>query len=307
MNIVFFTRQQGRVGCINLNRARIAALAVSLVALPAALIFGGYQYGQSVAHDNPDPVTEQLRAELEQQRSKVSVAVTEAESNMNALSRELGRMQARVIRLDALGRRLTKMAKLEKGEFNFDVDPAQGGPENPAELQAPAVPDFLQDLGDLSRQLDSRSEQLSVLETMLMSRNLHEQAYPAGRPVKKAWISSYYGMRNDPFTGKREHHAGVDFAGKEGSEVLAVADGVITWASDRYGYGNMVEITHGNGYATRYGHNKKITVKVGDKVQKGDVLALMGSTGRSTGPHVHYEVMKNGRAVDPNKHIRASR
>lgn len=307
MNIVFFTRQKGRVGCINLNRARLAVFAAGLVALPAALIFGGYQYGQSVAHNNPDPVSEQLRAELQQQRSEVTVAVNEAERNMNALSRQLGRMQARVIRLDALGRRLTKMAKLEKGEFNFDAEPAQGGPESAAELQTPAVPDFLQDLGDLSRQLDSRSEQLSVLETMLMSRNLNEQAYPAGRPVKKAWISSYFGMRNDPFSGKREHHAGVDFAGKDGSEVIAVADGVITWASDRYGYGNMVEITHGNGYATRYGHNKEILVHVGDKVEKGDVLAHMGSTGRSTGPHVHYEVLINGRPVDPNKHIRASR
>lgn len=307
MNIVFFTRQKGRVASLNLNRARFAVLASSLIALPAVLIFGGYYYGQTVAHNNPDPVSEQLRAELEQQRGAVTVAVSEAERNMNALSRQLGRMQARVIRLDALGRRLTKMAKLEKGEFDFDAEPAQGGPESAAELQTPAVPDFLQDLGDLSRQLDSRGQQLRVLETMMMSRNLHEQAYPAGRPVEKSWVSSYFGMRNDPFTGKRELHSGVDFAGKEGSNVIAVADGVITWASDRYGYGNMVEITHGNGYTTRYGHSKEILVHVGDKVQKGDVLALMGSTGRSTGPHVHYEVLINGHAVDPNKHIHASR
>lgn len=307
MNIVFFTRQKGRVGCINLSRTRIAVLAASFVALPAALIYGGYQLGQTSAHNNPDPVAEQLRAELEQQRQQVEVAVVEAERNMNALSRQLGRMQARVIRLDALGRRLTKMAKLEKGEFDFDAEPAQGGPANAADLQTPDVPDFIMDLEGLSRQLDSRSEQLSVLETMLMNRNLQEQAYPAGRPIKKGWISSYYGMRNDPFTGKREHHKGVDFAGKDGSDVVAVADGVITWAAERYGYGNMVEVTHGNGYATRYGHNKEIVVQVGDKVEKGDVLAKMGSTGRSTGPHVHYEVLKNGRTVNPNKHIHASR
>ena len=307
MNIVFFTRQKGRVGSIHLGRTRIAVLAFSFVVLPAAFIFGGYQLGQNSAHNNPDPVAAQLRAELEQQRQQVDVAVLEAERNMNALSRQLGRMQARVIRLDALGRRLTEMAKLEKGEFDFDAEPAQGGPASSAELQAPAVPDFLDDLDGLSRQLDSRSEQLSVLETMLMSRNLQDQVYPAGRPIKKGWISSYYGMRNDPFTGKREHHKGVDFAGKDGSDVIAVAGGVITWAEDRYGYGNMVEINHGNGYVTRYGHNKEILVKIGDKVNKGDVLAKMGSTGRSTGPHVHYEVLKNGRPVNPNKHIHAAR
>ncbi len=307
MNIVFFTRQKGRVGSVHLGRTRIAVLAAGFIALPAAFLYGGYQLGQTSAHNNPDPVAEQLRNELEQQRQQVEVAVAEAERNMNALSRQLGRVQARVIRLDALGRRLTKMANLEKGEFDFDAEPAQGGPTSAAELQTPAVPDFISELDDLSRQLDSRGEQLSVLETMLMSRNLQDQVYPTGRPIKKGWISSYFGMRNDPFTGKREHHKGVDFAGKEGSDVIAVADGVVTWSGDRYGYGNMVEITHGNGYVTRYGHNKSILVKVGDKVSKGDALAKMGSTGRSTGPHVHYEVLKNGHPVNPNKHIQASR
>jgi murein DD-endopeptidase MepM/ murein hydrolase activator NlpD len=175
------------------------------------------------------------------------------------------------------------------------------------QLVTPEVPDFIQELDALSRQLDDRSEQLSVLETMLMNRNLQQQALPAGRPIKKGWISSYYGMRTDPFTGKREHHAGVDFAGKHGAEVVAVGAGVVTWASERYGYGNLVEITHGNGIATRYGHNHKILVKVGDKVEKGDTLALMGSTGRSTGPHVHFEVLKNGRSVNPSEYIQAAR
>lgn len=307
MNIVFFTKQKGRVACLQMSRVRCALTGFVMLAVPAALVFGGYQFGKYSSVADSDPVTEQMRAELVSHREAVSQAKAEAERNITALSQQLGRMQARVIRLDALGRRLTEIAKLDKGEFDFDAEPAQGGPQLAAQLATPEVPNFIQELDALSRQLDDRSEQLSVLETMLMNRNLQQQAQPAGRPIRKGWISSYYGMRTDPFSGKREHHAGVDFAGKHGTEVVAVAAGVVTWASERYGYGNLVEITHGNGIATRYGHNHKILVKPGDKVEKGDTLALMGSTGRSTGPHVHFEVLKNGRSVNPSEYIQAAR
>lgn len=304
MNIVFLSQRKGRLASLNLDRKRMIGLVSGLLLLPVALIYAGYEVGQ-IAQIEDAPVAAELRAELLDQRAQLDSALQDAERNMNALSRQLGRMQARVIRLDALGHRLTKMAKLDKGEFNFDHEPAVGGPTSATGIQSASVPDFLQQFDVLARQLDSRSEQLSVLETMLMSQNLQEQVFPAGRPITKGWISSYYGMRNDPFTGKREHHDGVDFAGKEDSKVAAVASGVVTWASDRYGYGNLVEINHGNGYITRYGHNKKILVKLGDKVEKGGELALMGSTGRSTGPHVHFEVLQNGRTVNPAKYIHA--
>ena len=114
-------------------------------------------------------------------------------------------------------------------------------------------------------------------------------------------------MRTDPFNGRREYHKGVDLAGKEGSDIIAVAAGIVTWSGDRYGYGNMVEINHGNGYITRYGHCKEVLVKAGDSVTKGQVIAHMGSTGRSTGPHVHFEVHKNGRVVNPLNYLRAAR
>lgn len=307
MNIVFFTKQKGRVACLHMGRTHCTMAGFAALVLPVALVFGGYLLGKQSSVAASDPVTEQMRAELTSQREAVVEARSQAERSINALSRQLGMMQARVIRLDALGRRLTEIAKLDKGEFDFDALPAQGGPEATTPLQTTEVPDFIKDLDVLSRQLDDRSQQLGVLETLLMSRNLQEQVQPAGRPIKKGWISSYYGMRNDPFTGKREHHAGLDFAGKQGSEIVAVGAGVVTWASERYGYGNLVEVTHGNGYATRYGHNEKILVKVGDKVEKGQTLSLMGSTGRSTGPHVHFEVLKNGRTVNPVDYIRASR
>jgi murein DD-endopeptidase MepM/ murein hydrolase activator NlpD len=136
-----------------------------------------------------------------------------------------------------------------------------------------------------------------------MDRSLHERIMPSGRPVRNGWVSSGYGMRTDPFTGKKEFHEGIDFAGKEGSRVLAVADGIVSWAGWRKGYGKMVEITHGNGYATRYAHNEKLLVSVGETVKKGQTIALMGSTGRSTGPHVHFEVVHNDREVNPAKYV----
>jgi len=304
MNIVFLSQSKGHVGSVNINRNRLILISIIAFIIPAAMIYASYHWGYQAQQAN-DPASIAMRTELATQRDELNHAVGEADRHMNALSKQLGKMQARVIRLDALGRRLTEIAKLDKGEFDFDKSPAQGGPASSEALQAVEVPDFLNQLKELSLQLDSRGEQLSVLETMMMSNKLQKEVFPKGRPISKGWMSSYYGMRTDPFSGKREHHKGVDFAGKDGSHVNTVAAGVVTWASERYGYGNMVEVNHGNGYATRYGHNKKILVKVGDKVDKGDELALMGSTGRSTGPHVHFEVLKNGRNVDPSKYVNA--
>ena len=274
--------------------------------MPIALLYGGYRLGISHMRANPDALTREVQSELDVQRVKLADATRKAEENLNALALRLGQLQAHVIRLDALGQRLTSMAKLDKGEFDFENPPAQGGPDSDAQSAPMEVPDFVAALNELSAQLDDRGRQLSVLETMLMNRNLQAEVMPAGRPVKHGWLSSYFGMRTDPFTGRRALHTGLDFAGKMGSDVVSVAAGVVTYAGKRSGYGNLVEINHGNGYSTRYGHNSKILVSVGQTVKKGQVIAKMGSTGRSTGPHVHFEVLINGHAVNPKKYIQAS-
>jgi murein DD-endopeptidase MepM/ murein hydrolase activator NlpD len=217
-------------------------------------------------------------------------------------------MNARIIRLDALGRRLTEMADLEEGEFEFDSIPAIGGPEEEEESyptgSAVAVPEVLTAMQVLDNQLNDREAQLSVLESMLLDQNLSDRVYPQGRPVKSGWMSSYFGRRTDPFTGKPANHRGVDFAGKAGAAVIAVADGVVTWSSPRYGFGKLVEINHGNGYATRYAHNSENLVSVGQEVRKGQTVALMGDTGRATGPNLHFEVIRNGKRVNPVTFIR---
>lgn len=274
--------------------------------VPVSLLYLGYHLGVAHMRANPDALTKEVQSELAAQKIKLNKATRKAEDNLNALALRLGQLQAHVIRLDALGERLTTMAKLDKGEFDFEHPPAQGGPDSDAQSAPMQVPDFVSALNELSAELDDRGRQLSVLESLIMNRNLRAEVMPAGRPVKHGWLSSYFGMRTDPFTGRRAFHSGMDFAGKMGSDVIAVAAGVVTYAGKRSGYGNLVEIDHGNGYATRYGHNSKILVSVGQTVKKGQVIAKMGSTGRSTGPHVHFEVLINGHAVNPKKYIQAS-
>ncbi len=310
MNIVLMTRSKGYSGLVTLCKKKVLALVLAVfVILPGGLMYAGFTLGVSHMQANPDELAVAMQSELDTQRLQISEVTRTAEENMNALALKLGQLQSHVIRLDALGSRLTKMAKLDKGEFDFEHPPAQGGPvgANDVNAKAMGVPDFIKSLQELTAQLEDRSQQLSVLETMIMTRNLQAEVMPTGRPITRGWLSSYFGLRTDPFTGRRVHHSGIDFAGKLGSDIVSVAAGVVTFSGKRSGYGNLVEINHGNGYVTRYGHCKETLVQVGQTVKKGEVVAIMGSTGRSTGPHVHFEVMRNGRHVDPKRYIHASR
>lgn len=309
MNILLVSKRLGGSGCLSLDKGRIMGLAAAVfMALPAISLYGGYMLGKEHAPVDPQVLADAVDAELNEQRSEIVEAKRTAEENLNALTLRLGKMQAHVIRLDALGQRLTRIAGLDSGEFDFTTAPAQGGPEESGDSGAAIkLPDFMVQLEELSQQLEDREKQLSVLESMIMTRNLQAEVLPAGRPITKGWLSSQYGTRNDPFTGKPEFHKGVDLAGKDGSDIVAVAAGVVTWAGKRYGYGNLVEINHGNGYVTRYGHCKEVLVEVGDTIKKGQLISKMGSTGRSTGPHVHFEVWVNGRTVNPTKYLYAAK
>jgi len=277
------------------------------IALGAVAFAGGYFYSSYTGSGISVSEVSVLADELQVQRGSIDTIRQANEDTLDALAIRIAQMNARIIRLDALGRRLTGMADIEDGEFDFDTDPAVGGPEEPVATGSNvAVPEVVQAMRSLNQQLGDREAQLGVLEGVLMGQNLKERVYPQGRPVQAGWISSYFGKRTDPFTGKPANHTGVDFAGKLGAGVAAVADGVVTWSADRYGYGVMVEINHGNGYATRYAHNSKNLVAVGDEVKKGQAIALMGETGRATGPNLHFEVLKNGQRVNPVNFIRES-
>jgi len=307
MNVIFINNRTGRSKKLHFGFFQTSITVAAVAAVVAVVLSFGVDLGKTKG--SPVAMVDVMEQEIEQEKVKLEQARLKAEETMNALAVRLGQMQAHVIRLDALGERLIQKAKLNKGEFDFRNAPGQGGPaDRTGERGEPMeVDDFMAELNDLNGQIEHRSLQLSVLETMLMNRELQDEVHPAGRPVRRGWVSSYFGFRTDPFNGRRAHHDGIDIAGKHGSDVIAVASGVVTWAGKRWGYGNLVEVNHGNGYVTRYAHSDKVLVKVGETVKKGHHLAAMGSSGRSTGPHVHFEVIKNGRVVDPMRYIRASR
>lgn len=287
-----------------------AALSLVCIGLPLGLMALGYEIGQ---RQGTQQAQEARLSEAEEAASQRAVDLAQlsadAKRKLEAMTRKLAEIQARVTRLDALGMHLTVLAGLDEGEFDFTAVSAIGGPVvDGQELAAPALavmPDeFEEELELLSVTLDDRDTQLDVLAGLLFDAEAQAEAIPSGRPVASGWLSSHFGYRNDPFTGKKTWHQGVDFAGKDGTEVIAVASGVVSWSGNRHGYGNMVEVAHGDGLLTRYAHNDENLVEVGNLIRKGETLALMGNTGRSTGPHVHFEVFKHGRAVDPSSYIR---
>ncbi|QFU74988.1 hypothetical protein EY643_04645 [Halioglobus maricola] len=308
MKVILINRKHGGSRSIELGRWSRALLSLCCLGLPLGMVGVGYMLGQdSEANTMREVALDRLQDELEQQEKDLVALQAQAERKMAAMTRNVSEMQARMTRLDALGQHLTAMADLEEGEFDFSQPPAVGGPLGGEFSVEYNTSDLMAELGLFQARVEDREQQLEILETLLSNRKLDEQSWLSGRPIEKGWISSYYGKRNDPFTGKPSFHHGVDFAGKEGSNVIAVASGVVTWTGSKSGYGETIEISHGDGFVTRYAHNKESLVSPGDVVRKGQAIGLMGSTGRSTGAHVHYEVYKHGRSVDPSSYIRRTR
>jgi murein DD-endopeptidase MepM/ murein hydrolase activator NlpD len=304
MNVILVGRKSGRVKQFDLRHPAILAGAALLV---LGIVGGAFSVGVGLgARHGIIKSINQLgnwSADLLRQQAQIEDVKRVLQEKVNALAMRVGQMNANVIRVNALGKRLTRMANLNDGEFDFGNPPALGGSDSAADGQPAQIPNLTAMVDDLQTQLTSREEQLGVLENMILTRELNKQVYPEGRPVQDGWISSYFGRRADPFTGYSAVHKGLDFAGPEGTKVSTVAAGLVTFAGERAGFGEMVEINHGNGLATRYCHNEKVLVKQGDMVRKGQEVALMGSTGRSTGPHLHFEVLKNGSQVDPLRFI----
>ncbi|MCZ6826108.1 MAG: M23 family metallopeptidase [Gammaproteobacteria bacterium] len=307
MNLILVTRRHGAGRHINLRHpVNLLVAVLGLGSILAAAFFLGRINGL-ISAGGPEEQLAAWRAALSAQEQLLEDTRKTGQEKIDALSVKLAQMNAQVIRLEALGRRLTQMANLDDGEFDFDSSPALGGPEPDVPGHSVAMPDMEFLLDTLDLQIQDRHRQLDILEDLMLNRTLSDEVHPEGRPVNAGWISSYFGQRTDPFTGKATRHKGVDYAGKEGAEVIAVASGVVTWSGDRYGYGQMVEINHGNGYSTRYAHNSKNLVAIGDQVSKGQIVSLMGRTGRATGPNLHFEVISGGRKVDPLEYIRGTR
>jgi len=290
----------------SLNLAKPFHLLLSVFVV-LGMLSGSVYWGYSLnPPQNNQALIDDWKKSIHQHKVELNNLAQETEANVDAMSSRLGLLQAHVMRLDALGRKLTNMASIDDDEFDFDSTPAVGGPEDSIDQNSLQTSELSLAIRQLGLDLDNQESQLEVLEDIVMNKNLQRDVQPSGRPILKGWLSSYYGMRTHPISGRKEMHKGIDFAGKMGGEVIAVAKGVITYAGKRYGYGHVIDIAHGNGFTTRYAHNSKILVSVGDTVEKGFRIAEIGSSGRSTGPHVHFEVLKNGKQVNPVKFIKAS-
>lgn len=294
---------------LHFGRKSLFATALVTVTAAAGLLYAGMRIGADLmmqqVYANADGSRPFWEREVLSQRQLIADLQKNTGMHLNALALKLGEMQAHVTRLDALGERLVGMAKLRRGEFDFSAAPPVGGP-----ARAPQAPSGLQDIvaayDKLSADIEDRSEKLAALESLLMNRKLQDEIFPTGLPLKEGWMSSGFGLRTDPVTGRKEFHRGIDYTGPYGSEVLAMAAGVVSWSGWRNEFGNVVEITHGNGYITRYSHNKKNLVQIGEKVGKGQPIAVMGATGRTTGAHVHFEVLQDGNIVNPVKYLQSA-
>ena len=240
-----------------------------------------------------------LRAEVQQQQAQVERTRADAQREINALAARLGELQAEANRLNALGQRLTRIGQLQDGEFDFEKPVGVGGGGAVEDMPKAELDSGL---AQLDAQFKASGEQLGVLESLLFNRQLDMNSVPSREPIH-SYITSGFGGRADPIRGGRAYHKGIDFEADIGDPVMAVADGVISFAGVRSGYGNVIEIDHGNGYVTRYAHNSRLERKVGSLVRAGQEIAKAGSTGRSTGAHVHFEVWKNGAAVNPKQFL----
>lgn len=283
-----------------------------LLGIAAAVVLGCAGLGAGVAlavaspRDRALAEIDRLHHQVQQQNDQLGDMRKDADRQLDALAIKLGQLQAQSTRLNALGERLAQVGKLDNGEFNFDQPPPVGGIEDGAST-AYALPQSLDvSIDQLASQFDSQQAQLSALQSLLLNAKIDSNLKPTGMPAD-GYISSYFGGRPDPFSGRNARHTGIDIAVPLGTPVHTVAEGMITFAGVRNGYGNVVEIDHGNGYMTRYAHNSKLLVHPGERVQVGDVIANAGSTGRSTGSHVHFEVWYKGRVVNPLAYVRNHR
>ena len=298
---------EGPSKTVEIGRWTRVVVSAFLIGLPVSLAGLSYEFGVKKGVAEAEAAEETLAAEEARERAEaLANMAVEAERRLESMTLLLAELQSRVTRLDAVGMNLTQSAGLEPGEFDFNMAPALGGPLMASQEDArELIPALEGELFALSNALDDREVQLDILSELIQGEQVRDDATPAGKPILSGWLSSHFGSRIDPFSGKKAWHEGMDFAGANGSDVVAVANGIVVFSGRRDGYGLMVEISHGENLRTRYGHHQELLVRAGQSVKRGDVIGLMGSSGRSTGPHVHFEVLKSGKPVNPARYVSA--
>ncbi len=274
------------------------ALIFALIVSIPVLLGMGYYFG---VKQKPSVQLEQFSSSLDEHRVLFNDTRRNLDVDLDVFTHRVGLLQAHITRLNALGTQLVAMADINPGEFDFANIPPLGGADESIEASSAKSLELNEMIEKLELSLIEKEQQLVILEDMLFSKNLHDDIKPRSKPVNSGWTSSSYGYRNDPFTGKRQFHSGIDYAGRKGTPIMAAAGGVVVQAGKNGRYGLMVEIDHRNGYQSRYAHASEVLVEVGDVVKKGFEIAKMGSTGRSTGTHLHFEVIKDGKKINPSR------
>ena len=310
MKLIVFNEKSGSHRVLPLRGLPVVAMLLVLGFAVGGLGLGIDQVINSDARA-AQQLLNRLSGSLAAQHQTIQTLDRELTLNLEVSAARIARLESRLLRLDALGQRLSEYAALDDEAFDFTQPTGLGGPSSAGveaaagfeQMIEPTEAELKTRLALMGADLERRSDQLAVIERVLLRQQRIDDASLFGKPVAKGWVSSNYGMRTDPFSGKRTWHNGVDIAGKAGVDVVAIASGIVTFAGTKSGYGKMVEINHGGGVITRYGHHESLAVSAGDLVKKGQKIGGMGSSGRSTGPHVHYEIYKNKRSVDPSIYL----
>jgi len=304
MHIILVSSRLAKARSLTLTTTHLVAgaLAMTLIVfgLAAALFWLTVRHAAEIKL----PALESLvQSAQESQARKTQDFLRE---NLNAMAVKLGQMQAQLMRLDALGERLSALAGIKPQEFRFNEPPGRGGAVSSVPARSLSMMELGEQLDRLSRQMENRTDYLGLLESQLFDAKVKKKLMPTIPPVDGGWSASSFGWRIDPFTGMNAMHEGIDFVVDTGTPVFAAAGGVVTYAGFHYQYGYMIEIDHGNDFTTRYAHCSRSFVKEGDVVQRGRKVAESGSTGRATGPHLHFEVRYKGAAQNPARFLQAS-
>ena len=302
MNIILVSGKLARARTITLSLPHLvlggAAGLLGLLVLAFALQYLTLRYAPSL---NSSLLNSLILSAQQEQNQKAESYLRE---NLNALASKLGQMQAQLLRLDTLGERLAKTAGFKPHEFMFDQLPGRGGAVSTLPAYDLSLGDMNRQVALLTKQMDDRTEKLGILDTLMIVDSAKKKLLPSVLPVEGGWYSSNYGWRIDPFNSMRAFHEGMDFMAEVGTQARAAAGGVVAFSDFHPQYGNMVEVDHGNGLITRYAHLSKRMVKVGDVVLSGGNIGQVGSTGRATGPHLHFEVRQNGAPLNPMRFLR---
>ena len=305
MHIILVSNRLATAKSISLDTRHlllgVALLAAAVVGLSSSMFYVVFRHAAEIKL----PLVQQLLLSAQEQQTQN--AKDFMRENLNAMAVRLGQMQAQLVRLDALGERLSALAGVKPQEFRMSELPGRGGAlPTSVPVQDLSMNELTWQLDALSKHMENRYDYMGIVENRLFDARVKKKLMPTVRPVDVAWNASSFGWRIDPFTGQKAMHEGIDFLVDTGTPIHAAAGGLVVAAELHPQYGHMIDIDHGNDFTSRYAHASKLLVKTGDLVQRGAIIGLSGSTGRSTGPHVHFEVRYKGVAQNPNRFLQVS-